>query len=248
MLAGFKATKEKDIDYMDSEMDSLLEIMDQGSAAEMLYRRYLSYLSSINPAEGEKRTLELEDELGYWTPAVIAAGMVAREIHRGQKDKGGHDYFESHLLPVAKSGNNWKEKIVGFLHDATEDTEYSSDAIIEKVESTLNELTSRKDDGWKEEFNLIPSAGNSTFFPSEKDWEEIKEALACLNHNTAPDRASYIRRFRDNKLALKVKLNDMRNNMDISRIPSPTPRDLERLERYKAEYRILTEMLNDIER
>lgn len=248
MLAGFKATKEKDLEYMDDVMDELLDSMDQGSEAEFLYRQYIAHLSKYYPEEAQDRFRELEDRLGYWTPAVIAAGMVAREVHRGQKDKGGHDYFESHLLPVAKSGNSWKEKIVGFLHDAAEDTEYSSDAIIEKVESTLDELTSRKDDGWKEEFNLTPSAGNSTFFPSEKDWEEIKEALACLNHNTAPDRASYIRRFRDNKLALKVKLNDMRNNMDISRIPSPTPRDLERLERYKAEYRILMEMLNDIER
>ena len=42
-----------------------------------------------------------------------------------------------------------------------------------------------------------------------------------------------------------MKLNDMRSNMDISRIPSPSPRDLERLERYKAEYNTLTEMLRD---
>lgn len=33
-----------------------------------------------------------------------------------------------------------------------------------------------------------------------------------------------------------MKLNDLRNNLDISRIPQPTSKDLERIERYKAEY------------
>lgn len=33
-----------------------------------------------------------------------------------------------------------------------------------------------------------------------------------------------------------MKLNDLRNNLDISRIPQPTSKDLDRIERYKAEY------------
>ena len=57
----------------------------------------------------------------------------------------------------------------------------------------------------------------------------------------------YIKRFGENQLALKVKLNDMRNNMDISRIPSPTPKDYERLERYKSEYKVLLDMLPPID-
>ena len=84
-------------------------------------KHYLAYISSFNPEEGKSRFLDLEYSLGYWTPAVIAAGMVAREVHQGQKDKGGNDYFVSHLLPVAQSGYTWKEKIVGFLHDAIEE-------------------------------------------------------------------------------------------------------------------------------
>ena len=121
MVAGFKATGEQDIRYMDGFMDGLLDFMDQGSDTEQLYRDYLAYISSFNPEEGNSRFLDLEDSLGYWTPAVIAAGMVAREVHKGQTDKGGNDYFVSHLLPVAQSGYTWKEKIVGFLHDAIEE-------------------------------------------------------------------------------------------------------------------------------
>ena len=38
MLAGFKATDERDIDYMDSYMDSLYDFMDPASDTEEVYR------------------------------------------------------------------------------------------------------------------------------------------------------------------------------------------------------------------
>ena len=141
MVAGFKATGEQDIRYMDGFMDRLWDFMDQGSDTEQLYREYIAYISSFNPDEGKSRFEDLEDSLGYWTPAVIAAGMVAREVHQGQKDRGGNDYFESHLLPVAQSGFTWKEKIVGFLHDAIEYTDYTIDALFRKIEDTLQKLS-----------------------------------------------------------------------------------------------------------
>ena len=79
------------------------------------------------------------------------------------------------------------------------------------------------------------------FFPSDEDWDEIASALNVLNHHHADNRTDYIQKIRQNKLALRVKLNDLKNNMDISRIPQPTEKDLERLERYKAEYAELME-------
>lgn len=243
MVAGFKATGEQDIRYMDSFMDELWNFMEQGSDVEHLYRDYLAYLSSFNPDEGKRRFLDLEDSLGYWTPAVIAAGMVSKEVHQGQKDKGGNDYFESHLLPVARSGFTWKEKIVGFLHDAIEDTDYATETLFEKIEDTLHILATSEDETWKEEFDIMPYPGSGIFFPSEEDWKEIGDALDILNHHSAANREAYIRRFGQNELALRVKLNDMKNNMDISRIPSPTPKDYERLERYKMEYNVLLNML-----
>lgn len=48
-----------------------------------------------------------------------------------------------------------------------------------------------------------------------------------------------------NALALKVKLNDIKNNMDISRIPYPTPRIYEKLERYNKAYQELLEVFLD---
>ena len=54
-----------------------------------------------------------------------------------------------------------------------------------------------------------------------------------------------INRISTNFLALKVKLNDLRNNLDITRIPEPTEKDYARIERYKKEYDILIEALHN---
>ncbi len=122
--------------------------------------------------------------------------MVAREVHQGQKDKGGNDYFQSHLLPVAKSGFTWKEKIVGFLHDSIEDTDYDLDSSFSMVKTKLNDIAASPDTDWKEEFDIMPFPGDSIFFPSEDDWKEMGEALMVLNHKTAATREEYIQRFR----------------------------------------------------
>ena len=115
------------------------------------------------------------------------------------------------------------------------------------IEDTLRKLSTSEDEEWKEEFDIMPFPGDSIYFPSEDDWKEMEDALVILNHHTVSNREEYIKRFGENQLALKVKLNDMRNNMDISRIPSPTPIDYERLERYKSEYKVLLDMLPPID-
>lgn len=81
--------------------------------------------------------------------------------------------------------------------------------------------------------------------PSKDEWEEIEEALHLLNARTAKTREEYINRFKDHFLAIKVKLNDLRHNMDISRLPNPTEKDYVRLERYQKEYETLMEMFKE---
>ena len=41
-------------------------------------------------------------------------------------------------------------------------------------------------------------------------------------------------------------LNDLRHNMDISRLPNSTEKDYVRLERYQEEYEMLMEMLREV--
>ena len=49
---------------------------------------------------------------------------IAREAHRGQKDKSGMDYIE-HPLRVMDAGRDMDEKIVGVLHDVVEDSSWT---------------------------------------------------------------------------------------------------------------------------
>lgn len=177
---------------------------------------------------------------------VYIAARLAKEQHKGQVDKGGADYFSGHLCSVAKQGDNHLEKTVGFLHDAAEDTDITVEEIMEKLRSSLSDwINNPNDKGWTEEFiNIIG------FKPSEipqdlsvEEWKDIETSLNTLNHHSAPTREEYIENFRGHTTAIKVKLNDLRNNMDLSRIENLTQKDKDRLERYRQEYDKLIEML-----
>lgn len=71
-----------------------------------------------------------------------------------------------------------------------------------------------------------------------KDLEEqgfpvqVIEALKMLTHDDSVPYLEYVRNLSANPLATKVKLGDLAHNSDISRIPNPTQRDFERLEKY----------------
>ena len=82
MLAGFKATGETDLDYMDSYMECLHDFMEQGGDAESLYLEYIGHIATFNPLEAKERKEDLEESLGYKTEIAYAAAFVAREICR----------------------------------------------------------------------------------------------------------------------------------------------------------------------
>ena len=63
--------------------------------------------------------------------------------------------------------------------------------------------------------------------------EEIISALFCLTHKEGEGYIEYIERICENSLAVQVKYADLQDNMDLSRIPDPTEKDLARLEKYK---------------
>ena len=67
---------------------------------------------------------------------------------------------------------------------------------------------------------------------------EIIEAVKALTKGENETYEDFIKRVGENPLATKVKLSDLANNMDISRIPEPTKKDYERIEKYRkaAEY------------
>ena len=211
----------QDMNYLESITDPLHDLVFSG-VGEELYADYLDYVESFNPQRA-KEYRDYDDEMnGVYDDLVDEAAALAREYHKGQVDKQGVDYFNGHLMVVGNAGHNWKEKIVGFLHDAAEDTLHTVDEIVQTLKDKSNNVL--KDD----------------------DALEIEEALNLLNAKTASTREEYIARIKDSFLATKVKMNDLKHNMDISRITSPTEKDVERTKRYRREYRQVLEYLGPV--
>lgn len=69
--------------------------------------------------------------------------------------------------------------------------------------------------------------------------KEIIEALRLLTHNKDEDYLDYIKRIKENPLARKVKIADLKHNSDLSRLNDVTEKDLERLKKYKQALAIL---------
>ena len=65
------------------------------------------------------------------------------------------------------------------------------------------------------------------------------EAIKCLTHDKSIPYDEYVANIKKCELARKVKMNDLKNNMDISRLKTVTPKDLERVEKYKKSYAFL---------
>ena len=69
--------------------------------------------------------------------------------------------------------------------------------------------------------------------------EEIISALKCVTKQENEDYDVFINRIKANPLAIKVKLNDLRDNMDITRLVYITEKDTERLNKYLKAYQEL---------
>lgn len=71
--------------------------------------------------------------------------------------------------------------------------------------------------------------------------DEVLEALKLLTHDDETPYLEYVRSLKDNPLARKVKLADLKHNSTLERLPVVTDKDLQRFEKYQKAIRILTE-------
>ena len=70
----------------------------------------------------------------------------------------------------------------------------------------------------------------------------VLTAVALLTHDKEQTPyLDYVRALKPNPLARKVKLADLRHNMDIRRMDTVTDKDTARLERYRHAWQLLTE-------
>lgn len=72
--------------------------------------------------------------------------------------------------------------------------------------------------------------------------DAVADAVEALTHREDEDYFTYVRRAGKNPIARQVKLSDLRHNMDLSRLPVVTEKDLKRLEKYKKAREILIGM------
>ncbi len=60
----------------------------------------------------------------------------------------------------------------------------------------------------------------------------ILEAIDAISKRKGESEAHYLERVMANRLALRVKIADVTDNMRLERIANPSPRDFARIERY----------------
>ena len=71
---------------------------------------------------------------------------------------------------------------------------------------------------------------------------DVVDAVRCLTkiENESYDR--FIERVKTNPTAIAVKLNDLRDNMDVTRLPAISDKDVERLRKYHRAYSELSKL------
>jgi (p)ppGpp synthase/HD superfamily hydrolase len=131
---------------------------------------------------------------------------IAARVHANQTDKGGAPYI-LHPLRLMLSLQDPDERIVALLHDVIEDSR-----------DTPHEVTAEclRGQGFSD---VVVTAVVALTKIKSGSWEEPYD--------------DFIARLAPNPLARRVKLADLSDNADLTRIPQPTPKDLERLEKYK---------------
>lgn len=69
--------------------------------------------------------------------------------------------------------------------------------------------------------------------------EDVVTAVKAITREKGESYFEYLKRVKSNEWATTVKLVDLKNNMDLSRIKNPVKRDFDRLEKYKKAFQFL---------
>lgn len=102
----------------------------------------------------------------------------------------------------------------------------------EKIVGVLHDVV--EDSDWT--FEMLESEGFSS---------EIIEALRCVTKlSDDEDYDQFISRIKKNKLAIKVKLCDLVDNLDSSRLENVTEEDIKRSKKYMRAYKLLRKAIS----
>lgn len=70
--------------------------------------------------------------------------------------------------------------------------------------------------------------------------DDILEALRLMTHDKSIPYMNYVRAIKENPIATKVKLADLKHNSDLTRLESVSDKDLKRAEKYKTAIEVLS--------
>ena len=74
---------------------------------------------------------------------------------------------------------------------------------------------------------------------------EVVEAVVCLSKNANEEYQDFVARAKKNKLAAKVKIADIEDNIDVLRLASLNENDLARIKKYHTAWLFLNDTVQD---
>lgn len=197
----------KDLDYKDSFISFTAE-----DVITIKSNKFSQRVKSKNNFKGKYAKVLSGLKLSYFITQDVSEEIMLESaknfsigFHKNQVDKGGNDYFQSHIMAIVNSLEEPKEKILAYLHDILEDTACSM-------------------------YDLTP------YFA-----QEILDALDVITKKKKQSYESYLKKLKSNELAKKVKIEDLENDLDLSRLKEVTEKDLKRIEKYKSALEFLKE-------
>lgn len=145
--------------------------------------------------------------MGNTIPELVERAIeLALRVHRAQKDRHGAPYI-LHPLRVGLRARNDVEMIAGFLHDVVEESRGKGED-----EVTLDML---REMGFPEEIvEIVDHLTKREIDGKEEEWE------------------LYLSRVMEHESAMHLKLLDLEQNMDTTRISHFNGSDSDRLTRY----------------
>ncbi|KAF6630599.1 GTP pyrophosphokinase [Paenibacillus sp. EKM208P] len=99
--------------------------------------------------------------------------------------------------------------------------------VMMKMEDRTSMIVAVLHDVLEDTFFTIHDAEDSEFS------DKVIEALKAITRKKDESYMDFIRRCKQNELARKVKIADIEDNMDLSRIEQPTKKDYERTKKYE---------------
>ena len=139
------------------------------------------------------------------------------------QEKATRIAIEAHKNQVDKYGAPYIGHLTRVMNYGT--------SIDEKIAGILHDLV--EDTQWT--FEELEKEG----FP-----KHIIEALRCVTKTSDDENYdAFIERIKANPLAVKIKLNDLTDNLDIKRMPQVTEKDLNRINKYLKAYNACGQLL-----